>query len=96
MCIRDRYQTALSARGGRLRAASEETTSGVRPLEEMAAAGERLLPVIAANDARTKLEFDNLIGTGQSCVFAVGDLLDGPRATAAGIAAGIELSLIHI
>ena len=44
---------------------------------------ELLLPVIAANDARTKLEFDNLIGTGQSCVFAVGDLLDSPRATAA-------------
>ena len=84
------YQTALSARGGQLRAASEETTSGVRPLEEMAAAGELLLPVIAANDARTKLEFDNLIGTGQSCVFAVGDLLDSPRAAATGVAAGIE------
>lgn len=84
------HQTALSARGGQLRAASEETTSGVRPLEEMAAAGELLLPVIAANDARTKLEFDNLIGTGQSCVFAVGDLLDSPRALAEGIAAGVE------
>ncbi len=84
------YQAALAARGGRLRAASEETTSGVRPLEEMAAASELLLPVIAANDARTKLEFDNLIGTGQSCVFTIGDLLDSPRAAAAGIAAGIE------
>lgn len=82
--------TVLSAHGGQLRAASEETTSGVRPLEEMAAAGELLMPVIAANDAHTKLDFDNLIGTGQSCVFAICDLLDSPRAAAAGIAAGIE------
>ena len=60
----------------RLRGAAEETTSGVRPLLEMAAAGELRIPVIAVNDARTKTGFDNLIGTGQSCVFAITDLLD--------------------
>ena len=60
----------------RLRGAAEETTSGVRPLREMAAAGELRIPVIAVNDARTKTGFDNLIGTGQSCVFAIADLLD--------------------
>lgn len=59
-----------------LRAASEETTSGVRPLIEMAAEGALRIPVIAVNDARTKSEFDNRIGTGQSCVFAIADLLD--------------------
>ncbi len=59
-----------------LRGSSEETTSGVRPLHEMAAAGELRLPVIAVNDARTKTDFDNRVGTGQSCVFAVADLLD--------------------
>lgn len=63
---------ALSA----IRGASEETTSGVRPLHEMAAAGELRLPVIAVNDARTKTDFDNRVGTGQSCVLAVADLLD--------------------
>lgn len=60
----------------RLLGAAEETTSGVRPLLEMAATGALRIPVIAVNDARTKTGFDNLIGTGQSCVFAIADLLD--------------------
>ncbi|QZY53357.1 adenosylhomocysteinase [Leucobacter tenebrionis] len=60
-----------------LRAAAEETTSGVRPLHEMAAEGSLRVPVIAVNDARTKTDFDNLVGTGQSCVLAIADLLDG-------------------
>ena len=60
----------------RLRAAAEETTSGVRPLREMEAEGALRIPVIAVNDARTKTDFDNLIGTGQSCVLAIADLLD--------------------
>ena len=74
----------------RLRAASEETTSGVRPLIEMAAEGALCIPVIAVNDARTKSEFDNRIGTGQSCVFAIADLLDSaarPGHDAAGAGA---------
>ncbi|WP_246081336.1 adenosylhomocysteinase [Homoserinimonas aerilata] len=56
--------------------AAEETTSGVRPLREMAAEGALRLPVIAVNDARTKTLFDNVHGTGQSCVLAIADLLD--------------------
>lgn len=64
--------------------AAEETTSGVRPLREMAAEGALLLPVIAVNDARTKTLFDNVYGTGQSCVLAIADLLD-----AAGIRGGV-------
>lgn len=68
--------TERSAALATLRAAAEETTSGVRPLREMAAAGELRIPVIAVNDARTKTDFDNLIGTGQSCVLAIADLLD--------------------
>ncbi|UOQ55843.1 adenosylhomocysteinase [Leucobacter allii] len=59
-----------------LRGASEETTSGVRPLREAAETGALRIPVIAANDARTKSDFDNLIGTGQSCVLAIADCLD--------------------
>ena len=59
-----------------LRGAAEETTSGVRPLLEMVARGALRLPVIAVNDARTKTDFDNLIGTGQSCVFAIADCLE--------------------
>jgi len=54
--------------------AAEETTSGVRPLRAMHAAGELRLPVIAVNDARTKYLFDNVYGTGQSCVMALLDV----------------------
>jgi len=54
--------------------AAEETTSGVRPLRAMHQDGELRLPVIAVNDARTKYLFDNLYGTGQSCVMALLDI----------------------
>ncbi|WP_244304639.1 adenosylhomocysteinase [Leucobacter viscericola] len=60
----------------RLRGAAEETTSGVRPLLEMVDEGSLRIPVIAVNNARTKMDFDNLIGTGQSCVFAIADALE--------------------
>ncbi|MBK0420980.1 adenosylhomocysteinase [Leucobacter sp. CSA2] len=63
-----------------LRGAAEETTSGVRPLVEMVAEGSLAIPVIAVNDARTKTGFDNRIGTGQTCVTAILDLLDPPAA----------------
>jgi adenosylhomocysteinase len=56
--------------------AAEETTSGLRPLRIMADRDELQLPVIAVNDARAKTLFDNRYGTGQSCVFAILDLLD--------------------
>jgi adenosylhomocysteinase len=60
---------------GALRGASEETTSGLRPLRAMAGAGQLRFPVVAANDARSKTLFDNDHGTGQSTVLAVADLL---------------------
>lgn len=52
---------------------SEETTSGVRPLRNMADAGELAVPCVAVNDARTKLLFDNVYGTGQSVVMSTLD-----------------------
>lgn len=54
--------------------AAEETTSGVRPLRAMHADGALKLPVLAVNDARTKYLFDNVYGTGQSCVMALLDI----------------------
>ncbi|CAD6009407.1 Adenosylhomocysteinase [Agreia sp. COWG] len=64
--------------------AAEETTSGLRPLRVMHAENALHIPVIAVNDAQSKTSFDNLYGTGQSCVFAILDLLDGaPVATGA-------------
>ncbi|HEX6988875.1 MAG TPA: adenosylhomocysteinase, partial [Bacillota bacterium] len=45
---------------------SEETTTGVKRLRAMAAAGALRFPMIAANDSRAKFLFDNRYGTGQS------------------------------
>ncbi len=54
---------------------SEETTTGVNRLNQMAAAGELLFPAINVNDSVTKSKFDNLYGCRES-------LLDGiKRAT---------------
>ncbi|WP_251439799.1 adenosylhomocysteinase [Microbacterium sp. USTB-Y] len=61
---------------GTLRGAAEETTSGLTPLRRMAAQGALRIPVIAVNDAPMKTAFDNRYGTGQSCVFAIADVLD--------------------
>lgn len=68
--------------------ATEQTTSGVRPLRTMQRLGELRIPVIAANDARTKSLFDNAHGTGQSVVLAVADLLDEPWAGTDVVVAG--------
>jgi adenosylhomocysteinase len=61
---------------GDLIGAAEETTSGLAPLRLMAESGILRLPVIAVNDARTKTDVDNRYGTGQSCVFAIAEVLD--------------------
>jgi adenosylhomocysteinase len=53
--------------------AAEETTSGLRALREL---GDLPFPVVAVNDARTKLCFDNAHGTGQSCLLTILELID--------------------
>jgi len=45
---------------------TEETTTGVIRLRNMARSGSLKYPIIAVNDARTKHFFDNRYGTGQS------------------------------
>lgn len=55
---------------------TEETTSGLTPLRLMASQGVLATPVVAVNDAPTKTSFDNRYGTGQSCMFAIADLLE--------------------
>lgn len=71
-----------------LRGVAEETTSGVRPLRNMAAEGVLAVPCVAVNDARTKLLFDNVYGTGQSVVMATLDAtnmqMGGTRVAVAG------------
>ncbi|MEY3023652.1 MAG: Adenosylhomocysteinase, partial [Planctomycetota bacterium] len=52
----------------RVRGVSEETTTGVHRLYEMAKKGELLFPAINVNDAVTKSKFDNLYGCRHSLV----------------------------
>jgi len=47
---------------------TEETTTGVIRLKNMAKAGVLSYPIIAVNDAMTKHLFDNRYGTGQSTI----------------------------
>jgi adenosylhomocysteinase len=49
-----------------IRGVSEETTTGVHRLYQMAKAGELLFPAINVNDSVTKSKFDNLYGCRES------------------------------
>lgn len=49
-----------------LKGVSEETTTGVHRLYQMAARGELLIPAINVNDSVTKSKFDNLYGCRES------------------------------
>jgi adenosylhomocysteinase len=50
----------------RIRGVSEETTTGVHRLYQMARSGELLFPAINVNDSVTKSKFDNLYGCRES------------------------------
>ena len=50
----------------RIRGVSEETTTGVHRLYQMAKAGELLFPAFNVNDSVTKSKFDNLYGCRES------------------------------
>lgn len=51
-----------------IKGVSEETTTGVHRLYEMAKAGTLLIPAINVNDSVTKSKFDNLYGCRESLV----------------------------
>jgi len=71
LVMHEKYQDELSA----VRGITEETTTGVHRLNEMALAGTLKCPAINVNDSVTKSKFDNLYGCRES-------LLDGiKRAT---------------
>jgi adenosylhomocysteinase len=74
-----------SRRIGAVRGVSEETTTGVKRLYQMAKDGELAFPAINVNDSVTKSKFDNLYGCRES-------LVDGiKRATDVMIAGKIAL-----
>jgi adenosylhomocysteinase len=60
---RDYTKLAAKVTGG-----TEETTTGVIRLRNMAKAGKLVYPIVAVNDAQTKHLFDNRYGTGQSAL----------------------------
>lgn len=79
-----REQPALVAEA---QGAQEETTTGVTRLRVMAREGALRTPVIAVNDAKIKMMFDNRYGTGQgilSVIKAMNVLLAGKVVVVAG------------
>jgi adenosylhomocysteinase len=75
------YSTRLAA----IRGVSEETTTGVKRLYQMARDGQLAFPAINVNDSVTKSKFDNLYGCRES-------LVDGiKRATDVMIAGKVAL-----
>ncbi len=58
---KDYPERAVNVVGG-----TEETTTGVIRLRNMASKGKLAYPIVAVNDAQTKYLFDNRYGTGQS------------------------------
>ena len=71
-----------------VRGVSEETTTGVRRLVQMAEEGSLLVPAINVNDSVTKSKFDNLYGCRESLVDgirrATDVMLSGKVAVVAG------------
>jgi adenosylhomocysteinase len=77
--------TWYSTRLARIRGVSEETTTGVKRLYQMAKEGRLKFPAINVNDSVTKSKFDNLYGCRES-------LLDGiKRATDVMVAGKIAV-----
>ncbi|CAN5332243.1 adenosylhomocysteinase [soil metagenome] len=81
--VHDEYPDVLA----QIKGLSEETTTGVHRLYEMAAQGELKVPAFNVNDSVTKSKFDNLYGCRES-------LVDGiKRATDVMIAGKIAVVL---
>lgn len=64
LLMHDKYRDLLAD----VRGLSEETTTGVHRLYEMAQAGSLAVPAINVNDSVTKSKFDNLYGCRESLV----------------------------
>src|SRR6202795_1349224 len=60
-----------STRIGRIKGVTEETTTGVKRLYQMAKDGQLAFPAFNVNDSVTKSKFDNLYGCRESLVDAI-------------------------
>ncbi|MCB1651415.1 MAG: adenosylhomocysteinase [Alphaproteobacteria bacterium] len=67
LLMHDKYESYFED----IRGISEETTTGVLRLNDMAKKNELLCPAINVNDSVTKSKFDNKYGCRESCVDAI-------------------------
>jgi adenosylhomocysteinase len=77
-----------STRLGRVKGVTEETTTGVKRLYQMAKDGELAFPAINVNDSVTKSKFDNLYGCRESLVDAIKRATDVMIAGKVAVVAG--------
>merc|ERR1711874_679624 len=89
--LRDSIQvdkTKYTRMAAKCKGVSEETTTGVHRLKEMAAKGELLFPAINVNDCVTKSKFDNVYGCRHSLpdgiMRATDVMIGGKRALVCG------------
>jgi adenosylhomocysteinase len=82
--MHDKYPEALKD----VRGISEETTTGVHRLYEMAKKGKLLVPAINVNDSVTKSKFDNLYGCRESLVDGIKRATDVMVAGKVAVVAG--------
>merc|ERR1712176_496093 len=75
-------KTKYTRMAAKCKGVSEETTTGVHRLKEMAAKGELLFPAINVNDCVTKSKFDNVYGWRHSlpdCIMRATDVMIGGK-----------------
>jgi adenosylhomocysteinase len=77
-----------SRKGAQIIGVTEETTTGVHRLKEMAAKGQLMFRAINVNDSVTKSKFDNLYGCRESLVDAVKRATDVMIAGKVAVVAG--------
>merc|ERR1712115_734391 len=81
-------KTKYTRMAAKCRGVSEETTTGVHRLKQMAAKGELLFPAINVNDCVTKSKFDNVYGCRHSLtdgiMRATDVMIGGKRALVCG------------
>ena len=78
-CCASRWPTTRSTTPGprpNIRGVTEETTTGVHRLYQLAAAGELLFPAINVNDSVTKSKFDNKYGIRHSLIDGINRATD--------------------
>ncbi|MBI36406.1 MAG: adenosylhomocysteinase [Alphaproteobacteria bacterium] len=82
--MHDKYPKLLND----VRGLSEETTTGVHRLQEMASNGTLLVPAFNVNDSVTKSKFDNLYGCRESLVDGIRRATDVMMAGKAAVVCG--------